>query len=157
MFGFKRLVTFLQAHTCRVRLFFLGVLMLLLALSPLRLHGAGTNSPVILQWTWGPQTSDLGGLSVADYMTNVWFEIRSSTNIVLDPLTWPVLTNVPGSPFPLVLATNQPGWIWTVTNAADAQTRFYIARAADSRGFSPFSNVAVDLALPPSGTLSGRH
>lgn len=97
---------------------------------------AGTNESVTLAWTWAPSPGELGGLSTNDYVTNVWFQVLSSTNINTPQNNWTVvLDNVKATPW-------STQYVATVTLTNSTGPQFFAGRTLTLRDISPFSNIA---------------
>jgi len=116
------------------------LLFLFLAI-PALAAGVNENKTITLGWDYNPEARELGGMSVADYMTNITFRIYSSTNCQIPLTNWTITATVAG--------TNRIA----VVPIGD-ETRFFYCTTYNGRLESNPSNVAQWLARPSSGTLS---
>lgn len=108
---------------------------------------AGTQTNLVA-WAWTANPSDMGGLSITDYYTNITFTLWSSTNVSIPMTNWPAVTNWQASSFPSPDGTN-----WTNAVVTDGQTRFFLLTVGAASGQSPFSNLLPLVAVPPSGVM----
>lgn len=110
-------------------------------------------SAVTLQaiFKWAPDSNQLAGLTVADYMTNITFWVYGSTNVALPLTSWVFVTNWQGAPF---LSQGPAGSWWTNSIGSDGNARFYTVLVKNNNGgASPFSNLAPWLTDPLTGFL----
>lgn len=104
---------------------------------------------VLFYWPLDP--TDLGGLSTNDYMTNIVFNLYSSTNVSAPVQTWPLLLSVPGQSY---LPQGLPGSTWSNAINVDSYPRFYVLQVSNQNGgVSPFSQVAPWVPNPGQGRL----
>ena len=113
---------------------------------------ATAQTPKTVLMNWHPDPNQMGGLSTNDYLTNIVFVIRSSTDIRTTPTTWQVLTNSEASTYTAQILAGAP---IAITVNIDSITRFYVANATSKNGgVGPFSNVGVWVPGPPGGAIS---
>lgn len=122
--------------------------LLVLLAGPAR--AAQTNAWIDLGWKWFP-TNSLGGLSMADYLTNVTFQIYASTNLAFTEYT----------PYATLYSTNitytaPSNFVATVPGTTN-QFLFFTATVVTAGGESPFSNLVPILPIqPPGSSLSAK-
>jgi outer membrane scaffolding protein for murein synthesis (MipA/OmpV family) len=119
------------------RLLFILILALALRLGA---APATTNNTVTLGWSWSiPYT---GGLIANDFLTNVNFQVYSSTNIATT--NW--------VPYALLTSTNYifvPPDQFSATVPATNAFLFFVATTKTGGGESPFSNSLLLLPVLP--------
>lgn len=123
-------------------------LLFLFALIPVLTFGspASTNSTITLVWDWPiPMT---GGLSTTDFLTNVVFQLYSSSNLGTPSTNWQAFT--------VFTSTN---WTFNGTQTftgnipATNSFLFFGLTAKTTGGESPFSNVLLILPVQGGGVL----
>lgn len=132
----------------RSKFFFVNKLILSCALCLLSLSSpaANTNTMITVSWEW-PFPIDLGGLSKADYATNVVWQFYAGTNVA-GPYT-NAMTVYPTNVFfdgNVSFATIIP---------ATNQLSFFKLTVVTPGGESGFSNVLPLLPVPATGRLTG--
>lgn len=110
---------------------------------------------VTLQLQMIVDTNSLAGLSLADYCTNQWLEVLSSTNAATPTNQWPTLAWFPASQF---LNQGLPPTWWTNQMLVDTSTRFYLCRCTNGSGaLGPFSSVVPFFWTAPQGRINVKH
>lgn len=110
---------------------------------------------VTLQMQMIVDTNSLAGLSLADYCTNQWLEVLSSTNASTPTNQWPTLAWFPASQF---LNQGLPPVWWTNQMLVDASTRFYLLRCTNGTGgLGPFSLVVPFFWTAPQGRINVKR
>ncbi len=123
----------------------------ILAAIALTTQAAGPSGRAI-SFTWKPNAADLGGMSEADYATNITFVLYSSTDCTIPLTNWPSVASWPASQF---ISQGPCGSTWISPIPADGVTRFYALRTTNQNGqTSFFSEVAVWLPASLPGTIS---
>lgn len=120
-------------------------LSLALLLLPLPVSGAGTNATVTIGWDWEFPV-DLGGLSRADYATNIVWQLYSATNVA-----GPYASAMSFYPTNVVF---DGGINFTATVPATNRLAFFKLTAVTAGGESDPSNVLPLLPVMGAGHLN---